>query len=151
MSALPFPAQRARQTPAAAQRPHLRLVAPPARTARWLAALVLVTALGVVGVVTFNALAAEAAFEAARLEAEVDALEVRYDELTAEVARLESPERVRQVAIEELGMVPAEQPAYLVVDDAVPAAARVDAESGAAQADAAGIADPLKAALDASR
>lgn len=148
MSALPFPAQRARQAPAATQRPQLRLVPPPARTARWLAALVLATALGVVGVVAVNALAAEAAFDAAALEAEVDALAVRYDELTAEVAQLESPERVRQVALDELGMVPAQQPSYLVVDDAVPASARIDGEAPTGDA---AVADPVKPALGARR
>ena len=122
MSALPFPAH-GRPAHRATPRPQLRLVTPPPRTARWLAALVVVTALAVVGVVSLHALAAEAAFDAVTLSAEVDALEVRYDELTAEVARLESPERVRHVAIEQLGMVPAADQEYLALDTAPPAAA----------------------------
>jgi len=67
---------------------------------------------GLFGKLSIDGLATEAAFQAQRLQAEVDALSLRSDELTAQVSRLESPEHVRRVA-QELGMVPAREPAYL--------------------------------------
>jgi len=97
-------------------RPDLRLVAAPRHTGRYLLLGVLLAAVAVFGTVSLGALAAESTFEAQGLDDEVDELSLRYDELTAEVARLESPEHVRGVARAELGMVPAEQPSYLVAE-----------------------------------
>jgi hypothetical protein len=79
----------------------------------------------------------------------VTELRHRYEELTAEVARLESPARVRAIAEHDLGMVPAEQPAYLVVEDGLPLTpvAHVEGASGAAAGGL--VADPLKPALGA--
>jgi cell division protein FtsL len=79
----------------------------------------------VFGVVSLNALAAEAAFDAQRLERDVTELAVRYDELTAEVTVLESPDRVQQIAVDELGMVPVEEPGYLLVEQEPPPATDV--------------------------
>jgi cell division protein FtsL len=95
--------------------PDLRLVTPVRDARRHVALLLAVAALGVFGVVSLNALAAESAFEAQKLERDVAGLSVRYEELTAEVAALEAPSRVRRIAVEQLGMVPAEQPGYLLV------------------------------------
>src|SRR5918992_5330134 len=131
MSALPKlqqapprrPAARPTQAPARtpAPRPDLRVVPPPQRTRGFVAILSIMAALGVFGIVTLNALAAEAAFDAQRLERDVAALQVRYDELTSEVTALESPDRVQGIAVAELGLVPASEPGYLIVDQAPPA------------------------------
>ena len=102
----------------AASRAQLGLVPPVRHHARyWLLLLVLV-AVEVFGVVSLGALAAESAFEAQQLEAEVTLLTTRYDELTVEVAALKAPERVLAVARTELGMVPAGQPGFLHVGEA---------------------------------
>ena len=124
------------------RRPDLRVVGRPRHRGRYLAVLSLVGALGIFGVVSLHALAAEAAFEARTVEAEVTELAMRYEELTAEVATLESPERIRRVATEELGMVPVTEPGFLAVDGspAQPAAEGRDA-TGELKAP---LADPLK-------
>jgi cell division protein FtsL len=127
-----------------AERPRLRVVPRPRRTGRYLALMAVVAAAGIFGVVSLSALAAESAFAARALEAEIDDLALRYDELTAEVAGLESPERVREVATAELGMVRAAEPAFLVVErwqgkEATPAAQPTVAEELSD--------DPLKQAL----
>lgn len=93
--------------------PPLRLVEPPQRARRYLVIGLLLAAIGVFGVVSLHALATEAAFDARDLERDVDQLALDYDDLTAEVAALESPQHIKQVAITELGMVPASEPAYL--------------------------------------
>lgn len=113
-----------RHAPAAGSRsrPVLRVVGRPRHTARFVAAIVAVAVAGVIGVVSLSALAAEAAFEARALQGEVADLSVRYDELTAEVAALEAPARVRSVAEAELGMVRAEEPTFLVAERPVRAA-----------------------------
>lgn len=100
----------------AAGRPHLRVVAEPRRGGRYLLAAVLAGGVGLFGVVGLHALAAEQSFQVRNLESEVRELSLRYDELTAEIAGLESPERVRQVATLQLGMVPAREPGFLVAD-----------------------------------
>lgn len=108
-----------------AERPELRLVERPRHVGRGVAALMLVGAVGVFGVVGLSALAAESAFEAQRVAAEVEELTLRYDELTAEVAGLESPAHVRAMALTELGMVPAANPGFLTpTTGELPAAAR---------------------------
>jgi cell division protein FtsL len=143
-----------------ARRPPRRVVGAPRHTRRYMALLVVVGAFGVFGVVALNALAAEQAFAARALEQEVAQLEVRYDELTAEVATLESPARVRQVAVDQLGMVPAERPAFVTL--AGPAAARggpapppatmAGFEAGVGAGVGAGlVADPVKAVLGVGR
>lgn len=97
-------------------RPRLRVVGRPRRTARVVLAVVLVAVVGVIGVVSLSALAAEAAFEARSLQGEVEDLSLRYDELTAEVAALEAPARIRAVARDDLGMVRADSPTFLVAE-----------------------------------
>ena len=101
-----------------APRPDLRVVAPVRYARRYVAILSLVAALGVFGVVSLNALAAESAFEARTLDMQVRDLSIRYDELTAEVASLEAPNRVARIAVEELGMVPVENPGVLAMSRA---------------------------------
>lgn len=110
MAAVPSP--RPSGAGESARGPQLRVVDEPRHTSRYMLLLALVAVLGVTGIVSLNALAAEASFKARELEEDVAELSHRYDELTAEVAELESPERVRRVATSELGMVPAD-PIYL--------------------------------------
>jgi cell division protein FtsL len=115
MPALPALHRPAPQ-PRAPQRPTLRVVGPVRHTARYVTVSLGLTVLGVIGVVSLSALAAEAAFEARELQAEVSEFSLRYDELTAEVAALESPERIRRVAEEELGMIAPLSPTFLVAE-----------------------------------
>jgi len=74
--------------------------------------MVAVIVLGIFGFLSLEALGVESSFQAQRLQAEVDGLSMRSDDLTSQVSSLESPEHVRRVA-QELGMVPAREPAYL--------------------------------------
>jgi cell division protein FtsL len=123
------------------RRPRLEVVAPTRHAGRYALLLVALGILGVFGIVSLNAMAAESAFEARALEAEVRELSLRYDELTAEVAHLASPERVREVAVAELGMVPAEQPQFLVADAGTPVGSSAPSR----------VSDPIKPVLGASR
>ncbi|MDP9022117.1 MAG: hypothetical protein M3N57_05330 [Actinomycetota bacterium] len=118
MSAVP----QSRRGPDRARAPRLRVVTAPRRRRRLLFALLLVAISGaaVFSTVTLNALAAADAVHAARLEADVAEAERRYAELVAEVAALEDPARIEQVALEELGMVPADGARFLVVDRRLP-------------------------------
>lgn len=118
MSALASTAARRQSTAPAGRgrRPELRVVPPRRHAARYTALLVTLGALGIFGVVSLSALAAESAFAVRTLEGELAELTTRYEELTAEVAALESPGRIRDVAGRELGMIPAREPAFLVVD-----------------------------------
>lgn len=115
-TAAPTGVDPSQTAPDSGRRPELRLVGPPRHTSRFVLAVGVVTVLAVFGIVSLHALAAEAAFEARALESEVSDLSDRQDELTVEVARLESLERIREAAVSDLGMVPAEQPGYLVLD-----------------------------------
>jgi cell division protein FtsL len=99
-----------------ADRPDLRVVAPRRHPGVYLLVIAAVTVLGVVGIVSLNALAAESSFAARELTTEANELERRYDELTAEVASLRAPARIRRVAEADLGMIMAEQPAFLVAE-----------------------------------
>jgi cell division protein FtsL len=133
--------RRAAPSTTPSERPRLRVVPRRRRTGRFVVLFAAVAAAGVFGVVSLSALAAEAAFAARALESEIDELALRYDELTAEVAALESPERVRTVATEELGMVRAQDPAFLLVER--PASARETVPTSVEPS----LSDPLKPAL----
>ena len=95
---------RRHRRPAAARRP-----------ARYIAAMVILGALGIFGSVALNALAAEQSFAVRELEQEVADLTRSADELTVNVTRLESPARLHRTAVRQLGMVRAEQPAFVVL------------------------------------
>ncbi len=71
--------------------------------------------LGIIGVVALNALAAEASFQARELEAAISDLTLEHDDLVAEVASLEAPDRVRLVAGAQLGLLEPEQPGFLTL------------------------------------
>lgn len=104
----------------ATQPPQLRAV--PAAASRrsgwavmcWLMVSAIVV-VGVIGVVALNALAAESSFAAMEVENRITELTLRHDNLVAEVAMLETPARVRQVATAQLGLVEPEQPGFLVI------------------------------------
>ncbi len=101
---------------AASPRPRLEVVTASPRSSRSALVLLIIAAIGVFGVVSVGAKTAEAAVEVRSLEADVEGLKQRYELLTADVAELESPQRIRSVAVEELGMVEADEPHFVVVD-----------------------------------
>jgi cell division protein FtsL len=100
----------------ASSRPRLQLVISNPRSSRLALVLLVIAAIGVFAVVSVGAKTAEAAVQVRTLESDVDELKQRYEILTAEVAELESPERVRRYAVEELGMVEPDEPQFVAVD-----------------------------------
>lgn len=143
MSAVPL--QRPRGGP---PRPHLRVVTPPTRR-HTVAFALLTVALGAISVFTtvaVNALAAGDAVRARALEEAVQRDERHYAELVAEVARLEDPARVEQVATTDLGMVPADGARFLVLDGVL-----TDDEEGEDAVEVGDRADPLKPVLSVER
>ena len=117
MSALPQTADRPAPVPrvdadGTGRPPPLRLV-PTRHGPSRVVLLVVLVLVGVLGVVALQAQAAGAAFAVRDLEAEVTDLQRRHEQLTAEVAALQSPERLREIATSELGMVPASEATYL--------------------------------------
>jgi hypothetical protein len=78
--------------------------------------MLVLAAVGIFGSVALNALAAEQSFKARELESQVADLTRTADELTVDVTRLESPARLHRTAVRKLGMVRAEQPAFVVLD-----------------------------------
>src|SRR5687768_8899889 len=103
------------QAPPPQRRPDLRVAQPRRRTGRYIALMLVLAAVGIFGCVALNALAAEQSFAVRELEQEVSELSRTSDELTVDVTRLESPARLHHAAVQRLGMVPAEQPAYVVL------------------------------------
>ena len=150
MSAAPVTRKR---PPAAAprssreRRPDLRVVSPGRPRHRLLLAslIVLIAAAAVFLTVSLNALAAGTAVDTRLVEAEVVNAERRHRELVAHVAHLEEPSRIEQVAVLQLGMVPAAGARFLVVERALPGdGVSTDRAAGSA-------ADPLKPVLSADR
>ena len=94
----------------------LRLVTTNPRSSRFALLLLVIAAVGVFGVVSVGAKTAEAAMQVRSLESDVDQLKRDYELLTAEVAELESPDRIRAVAVDGLGMVEPDDPSFVVVD-----------------------------------
>lgn len=68
--------------------------------------------------------------EQARLQAELDSLKQRNENLSAQVERLKTPEGVEEVARESLGMVKEGENAYVVIDPAEEASAAALARTG---------------------
>lgn len=144
MSAVP-----AGRRPAPSPRsPQLRVVSrPPTRhTLAFCLLLLALGALAVFATVTLNALAAADAVRTAQLEQEVAEAERRYGDLVAEVAALEDPARIERVAIDQLGMVPADGARYVVLDRPLPAD-----DDGPPEVTAGGRTDPLKPVLSVQR
>lgn len=82
--------------------------------------LALAAAAMIFATVAVNALGAADAVEARALETEVLEAERRYAALVADVARLEHPGRIQQIAQEELGMVAPTDARFLVLDRPLP-------------------------------
>jgi cell division protein FtsL len=97
-------------------RPPLQVVIANPRSSRLALVLLVIAAIGVFAVVSVGAKTAEAAIQVRSLSGDVDGLKKRYEILTAEVAQLESPERIRRYAVDELGMVEPSDRQFLVVD-----------------------------------
>lgn len=110
---VPSPAPRPRRR--AVQPTPIGIVAPRRHPGRYLVVMLVIAAAGVFGCVSLNALAAEQSFAVRALEADVAELSRTADELTVDVTRLESPDRLHRVATSRLGMVPVDQPAFLVL------------------------------------
>jgi cell division protein FtsL len=100
----------------ASSSPRLRLVRANPRSSRSALVLLVIAAIGVFGVVSVGAKTAEAAIEVRALESDVDELKRDYELLTAEVAELESPDRIRTVAVNSLSMVEPDELTFVVVD-----------------------------------
>lgn len=127
-----------------ADRPRLEVVA--RRRARhpllWLIAVIALLGGAVLGAVALNALAAADSVAARELEQQVAEAERHHAWLVAEVARLDAPDRIRQVALLELGMVPADDPRFVVLGRSLPS----DNTADDTRAE-----DPLKGVLAAER
>ncbi|MBY5163222.1 cell division protein FtsL [Salsipaludibacter albus] len=132
--------QPALRSGARRERRHLRPIDDvPRRHPLVFIALYVAIGLGaVLGAVSLNALAAEDAVELARVESEVVTAEREWTQLTAEVAALEDPARVRALA-EQMGMEPTPQ-RFVVPEQPLPGD-RVEATTD----------DPMKPILSADR
>src|SRR5690348_5198683 len=122
-----------RRTPATRERrPQLRVVdAPPARRL----SLTAITTLGVgavfavlFGLVVCHTLLLQNQQHLDRLSAEVTDAQAKYQSLRLQVAQLQAPQRVIDVATHKLGMVPPNGTTYLT-----PAAGSASDSAGAAQ------------------
>ncbi|QZY27964.1 hypothetical protein [Nocardioides coralli] len=103
---------------AAVERARLRVV--PRRRTRaarvpFVALVTLVLLGGVVGLLLFNTSMQQAAFATTALEQQATTLTARQQTLEMELDVLRNPQRVAQQA-QQLGMVPAGNPAYLVLE-----------------------------------
>lgn len=138
------------------ERPRLHLVGPRRHSVAFAAFLSSICALAVFATVAINALAAGDAVAALEAEKAVEEAGSHYAELVATVARLEDPARIEQVAVEELGMIPAGRARFLVVQRPLPtdrAANPPEVMAGThvrPQAPAR-LADPLKPVLSVQR
>lgn len=124
---------------------HLRVAPPPGRrhTLRYALAALVVAGAAVFGAVSLNAMAAGEAVRAEELQQRVVEARRAHDQLVAEVARLEAPDRIRHAA-RELGMVPAPTRHYLTSARPLPS----DGAPGRAVR-AGETTDPLKPVLSA--
>ena len=109
------PVTRPAPQPQRRPRPDLHVAPRRRRSGRYIALMLALSAVGVFGCVALNALAAEQSFAVRELERDVAELTRTVDELTVEVTGLESPARLHKAATEQLGMVPAERPAYVIL------------------------------------
>jgi cell division protein FtsL len=102
--------------------PDLWVVEPQRRrNTLWFALLIAaVCAAAIFLTVAINALGAADALPIAELEQQVAEAERHHRALVAEVAALEDPSRVADVAAEELGLVPAEVTRHLVLEGPAP-------------------------------
>jgi cell division protein FtsL len=118
MSAVaPTRARRRPENRPTRREPGLRLVEPERgrRSVLYALFIAILCALAVFATVTSHALAAADALRTHDLERELADAERRYAALTAEVAALERPGRIEEVATEDLGMVAAATTSRFVV------------------------------------
>ena len=92
-------------------------------------------ATGLLAVVTSHVILSQQHYELEQLDREAAQSQRRYDQLRLDVARLEAPERIVDVATRRLGMVAPEEVTYLtpterVVDRTGQEAAADDADAG---------------------
>lgn len=111
---LPLPERPAAPAPVAVP-DRRRAVRRAHRPVRYIVGMVGVAAVTIFACVALNALAAEQSFAVRELEQQVNELTRTADELTVGVTKLESPARLHRTAVKELGMVRAEQPAFVVL------------------------------------
>ncbi len=147
--ALPRPGAVRGRTPSTpartpAQRPVLEVVRQPEprRALLWLVATIVLLGGAVMGAVALNALAAADSVAARELEQRVAEAERVHAQLVAEVAHLDAPDRIRRVALTELGMVEAPNPRYVLLDRSLPSDRTVVEQPQG---------DPLKPVLAAER
>jgi len=114
---------------AAADGPDLAVVrAPrPRHRLRWLLLTVGLLGVSVFSAVSLNALAAQGAVRARALEERVDIAQREHAHLVAVVAALDTPGRIKQVAEQQLGMLPGGAPRLLVLDRTLPTDETADA------------------------
>lgn len=146
MSAVTAPLRRADEVQAPRRR-HLRVVEEPTprHTLAYVLVMIVVGAAVVFGAVTLNALAAGSAVDARELDARVAESQRLYAQLVADVAALEDPARIREVAL-DLGLEPAVPARFVALERNLPADG---APTPVEALDAA--ADPLKPLLSQER
>jgi hypothetical protein len=141
VSAVTAPRRKVR--PDAEPRRHLRVVREPTprHTLAYVLAIVLILAGAVFGAVALNALAAGASVESRELDQRVAEAERHYAQLVADVAALEDPARIREMAVEQ-GLVAAGPGRQVVLER------NLEADGAVTPVDVLqGTADPLKPLL----
>lgn len=147
MSAITAPLRRTDQAATRRRTRHLRVAPEPVErhVLVYVLAMLIIGGAVVFGAVSFNALAAGQAVEARTLDAQVAEAERLYAQLVADVAALEDPARIRQVAL-DLGLEPTAPARYVALDRNLPA------DGAPSPADAlATNPDPLKPLLSQER
>lgn len=147
MSAITAPLRRTDETARHRRSRHLRVAPEPVErhVLVYVLAMLLVGGAVVFGAVSLNALAAGQAVEARTLDAQVAEAERLYAQLVADVAALEDPARIREVAL-DLGLEPTPPARYVALDRNLPA------DGAPSPADAlATTPDPLKPLLSQER
>lgn len=129
MSAIASVLRRPRPFAAAGRAPRLELVREPARShaLAYSLATVVVLAASVFGAVALNATAADAAVGARALESAIAVAEERHAELIVEVATLEDPSRIRELAL-GMGLVAPGPARHVELRRALPADGASEAE-----------------------
>jgi hypothetical protein len=146
VSAVTAPLKRTR-VPEPVRRPDLRVVEEPRprHTLRYALLVIAVLGLGIFGTVALNAMAAANSVESRELQTRVADAERNYAVLVAEVAALESPERIRQAA-SDMGMVEASGGRFVQLTRPLPADGASDESVPMG-----GTTDPLKPVLSVER
>ena len=118
------------------RRPQLRVVDEPAKRRANLAVVTVLVVGGIFamlfGLVVFHTMLLQNQQRLDRLDSQVSDAQARYQSLRLQVAQLESPQRIMDVATQKLGMVPPDGTTYLTpaADEAA------SSTSGATQDDA---------------